>query len=146
MERIKISEHFYLDEVVCPEIYNKCTGISASFFSERVILGVEKLRRALDKPISINTWAQGGQFKYSGIRPMDCKEGAKWSDHKFGHAADIRIDGIHSFDIQAYLEQNWSEYSPFFTAIEKHTDGWTHVSDRFIPGWDKSKVFWIPIQ
>lgn len=145
MDRIKITDHFFLDEVISPEIYKQCGMMSASFISERLIFGVEKLRRALDKPITINNWMFGGEFKHSGLRPMDCAEGAKWSDHKFGHAMDIKIAGMHSFDVQIYIEQHWLDYSQFFTAVEKHTDGWTHVSDRFIPGWDKSKVFWITV-
>lgn len=146
MERIKITEHFYLDELVEPGIFNECREKAISFLSERLVLGIEKLRRALAKPITINTYYLGGQYKNSGLRSINCEEGAKWSDHKFGHAFDIRVDGIHSIDVQRYIEENWQEYNAFFTAIEKSTVGWTHLSDRFIPGWDKSKIFWIPIQ
>jgi len=143
---IKISEHFGLEEFVAPEIFNQCKEIAISFISERLVQGVEQLRKTLGKPIVINNWVSGGQFKNSGLRSFDCPEGAKWSDHKFGHAADLKITGLDSLEVQEYLSKNWAKFNQFFTSIEKGTVGWTHVSDRFIPGWDKANPFWIPIK
>jgi len=143
---LKISDHFTLEEYIPPEIFKLAGEKAVSFISERLILGNEKLRRTLGKSITINNWKSGGDFKNSGLRSWSCKEGAKFSDHKYGHATDLKVDGMHSFEVQKFLADHWLEYNMFFTAIEKGTDGWTHVSDRYIPGWDKSKPFWIPIQ
>lgn len=132
MDRIKATDHFYIDELVCPEIYNEFKGDSLIFVKKNIIQGIEKIRRYFDKPITVCNWATGGQFKYRVLRPFDCKEGAKYSQHKFGNAIDFSISGINSLEIQEEIIKNWSEFSVFFTTIENATIGWTHLDDRFL--------------
>lgn len=36
----------------------------------------------------INNWKAGGQYEFSAFRPADYKEGAMYSDHRFGMASD----------------------------------------------------------
>lgn len=142
----KLSDHFIVQEFIPPEIYNRFGDASAMFIDERLVQFAEKLRRTLDKPCLINNWHSGGAFKNSGLRSFSCTEGAAFSDHKFGHAIDIKVANMSGPEVAEFLEKHWSDYNMLITSIEKGTPSWTHVSTRFVPGFDRSKINWIPFQ
>ena len=131
-ERIKVSEFFYLDELVAPEIYHKWGAKSIYFLDRSLIIGLVALRKMTDAPIYINNWGIGGARKYSGLRPKDCLVGSKFSQHKFGRAFDIRSKLYSPAELRAILD----EYATFFvgngliTGYELDTDTWTHIENR----------------
>ena len=75
MERYKISENFYLDEVMHPEVYKRFGKKSRWFIDQRLIDIVQYIRTETGKPITINTWFDGGEFKERGLRNPRTKTG-----------------------------------------------------------------------
>lgn len=80
-ENVKITEHFKVKEFACKD------GSPVVFIDEYLVTILEILRSKLGKPIIIT----------SGYRTPDWNakcNGAKYSYHMRGMAADIRVDGM----------------------------------------------------
>ena len=81
---LKISEHFKVKEYACKD------GSQIVFVDEHLRLLLEVLRRKIGKPVIIT----------SGYRTPTWNakcNGAKYSYHMRGMAADIRVDGMEIF-------------------------------------------------
>ena len=53
----------------------------------------ENLALKSDKPLVINNWFNGGNYAYSGLRPLSGGVGAFNSLHRYGAAVDIKCAG-----------------------------------------------------
>jgi hypothetical protein len=126
---MKLTDHFFLQEFVPPEIYS-VYGVNSQWFIDRgLVLSVEQLRVDLAKPITINNWHTGGSYKNSGFRTPDVTVGGKLSQHRFGRAMDLKIHGMHPEEVRAYLRIYFEKYG--ITTIEKDTPTWVHIDKRY---------------
>jgi uncharacterized protein YcbK (DUF882 family) len=133
MERIKLTEHFYLDEYIPKEIYLSFYSKSKWFLDPRLPILVEEIRKIFGIPLSINDWHQGGKFNYSGYRPPSSTVGATYSQHKFGRAADLHFNGVSSYEpIRNQIRKNFFKLKEYgLTTIEQDTEGWLHIDTRW---------------
>jgi hypothetical protein len=99
-------------------------------------------------PAIINTWNMSryielmGYIQYAGYRPMDCEEGAAFSQHKFGRAFDIKFPHLNSLSreakvreydsIRGWLAMNKNNYPELREALRGLEYGitWLHVDTR----------------
>ena len=109
MSKIKVSENFYLDEFIDPTTYNKFGINSLRYIDENIIKAVQYLRTALDMPITVNNWATGGPYQESGLRNFETSTGAKYSAHKFGKAADLKIGKLTSYEMCNLVKKHEEE-------------------------------------
>lgn len=141
-KRIKVVDNFYLDELIHPDFYDG-TKRPMRFLDMRVVYGLQFLRDKAGEPFTVNNWAVGGRFKFSGLRPMDSSEGAKYSAHKYARAFDPKCasgpEKIHQI-----IRENEGELiqSQRITRVEKieYTPTWAHI-DNFYTGMDQIKFF-----
>ena len=135
MNRIAISENFFLDEFIPPEIYTARGSQSIQLLDMRIIMGVQKLRELANVPFTVNNWARGGRFKERGLRSANTTTGARWSQHKYGRAVDIDPQGITIAQLFAILKANekWFIERSFITTVENisATPSWLHVDCRY---------------
>ena len=154
MERIALTKHLYLDEVIDPFTYftEKDNGISKIDLKLTPIF--ELLRNLYDKPLPINNWwnyaIESGINKnsteaellafsdyiddnrhihqWSGYRSPKCKIGAKYSTHKLGQALDPKGNQLEMYKIVMKREKLF--YKMGLREIEdpKITNGWLHIS------------------
>lgn len=86
-----IPEHFQLQELFPQdfyEIYYPQRGANLwELIDVRVLQVLDGLREVYGS-IIVNDWMWGGTNNYRGYRPPDCKIGARFSQHRFGRAAD----------------------------------------------------------
>ena len=140
MTRVKLTHHFFLDEFVCPEIYSARGGQSAQMIDMRIIMAAQYLREQLGKPITINNWWNGGQYHESGLREFNTRTGAKWSQHKFGRAIDVKVAGMTPREFYAAVmsHENYLIENQLVTTIENiaSTPTWVHLDCRYT-GLDK---------
>lgn len=99
MNRVKISDSFFLDEFIDPVTYDRFGAKSQRYIDPNIIKAAQYLRSITGIPITINNWATGGAYKESGLRNFETSTGAKYSAHKFGRAADLKIGDLTSFDM-----------------------------------------------
>ena len=80
------STYFKIAELVAPEILlTEKEDDLWEKFGEKRIRHLDLLRENFSDKIAVN----GNGRKYSGLRTMDCKEGAPKSKHKFYEAFDL---------------------------------------------------------
>ena len=132
-KRIKISDNFYLDEFVCPEIYQIFKKKSIWFIRPEII-AINEFLRSRHGACTINTWGAGGGDKYSALRPFNCRIGAAYSEHKFGGATDSSFANSTADEVREDIITNWKTlYRPLgLTTIEANVS-WVHIDIRHIP-------------
>jgi hypothetical protein len=135
MQRIKVSSHFFLDELVPPSIYSRWGERAMTFVDYRIVLALDHLRDLIDKPIIVNNWINGGQYKESGLREFTTTTGARMSQHKFGRAMDIKVAGMTPKQVHAIILENEKFFiqNQLITTLENadYTKTWTHIDCRF---------------
>lgn len=129
--------NFNLKEFVDPKTYAKW-GVSSIWQIDVRLVPIAQVLRDHYGPVRINDWAWGGKYQDSGYRPKDCKIGAALSQHRRGCAIDVKIKGVLSREVRAYIRENFDKtFKPLgLTTIEKDTKGWVHLDTRYtgLPG------------
>jgi len=157
MQRVKLSPNFYLDELVCPEMYQHFGEKARWFIRPEAIRILQHLRDRF-RIMTINNWSQYGTvsaemylafdsaialkyFTQSGLRPwfitIDGKQllnpvGAQFSQHKFGSAFDPKFTNATPAEVRLDIIKHFaSTYKPLgLTTIEANTKGWLHFDCR----------------
>lgn len=140
MNRVKITPNFYLDEFIDPSIYATRGERSINLMDYRIIKFTQWLRELTGAPIIVNNWASGGQYKESGLRRANTMTGAKWSQHKYGRAVDLKCSTMKPrelFDVILKYE-DYVIKEQLCTTIENtlFTPTWLHCDCRYT-GMDK---------
>jgi len=158
MQRVKISQNFYLDEVVCPEIYTLFGAASRWFIRPEVIAILQELRNRFGVTM-VNNWSQKGKvsadvflqmpkikqlsyFTGSGLRSFNSNIGARNSLHKYGAAADAKFINATAEDARNNIIKHFhSIYKPLgLTTIELNTEGWLHFDIRNTGTYELMKI------
>jgi hypothetical protein len=130
MDRIKITDNFYLDEFVHPKIYDVFKEKSRLYVSQKLIDLVQLIRENYGEPIYINTWGNGGKRINSGLRDYKNPLGKlNRSRHYYGLCADLTTNDIDA--LQKHIKENKELYfSHGLRIIEDfdYTKTWCHIS------------------
>lgn len=125
--------HFDIEELVPPETLQglgeaKCWWL----FDQDGLKTLDALREAFDRPLVINDWKWGGLLRYSGFRPPSCTEGAEFSQHRFGRAFDVKVEGKQSLELSDQLRAHIRQFRHRYTWIRcLETDiTWCHIDGR----------------
>ncbi len=128
---MKLSRDFHLHEFVPPEVYNAYGDRAVWFLDPRIITLAQFLRERFRTPVVINNWFSGGNYRYSGYRDPLSEVGAMFSQHKFGRAIDIKVQGIEPENIREDIRLHWPDYREAgLTTIEEGTQTWVHLDCR----------------
>lgn len=115
-------------ELVDQKTFEKFGTESWKFFRPELLQTLDELRNLFASPITINDWRDGGNYTWSGLRTQDCYIGAKWSPHRFGMAADIKVRGMAAKDVQkSILQLAKAGNLKKLRRMELETLTWTHV-------------------
>ena len=88
----QITAHFKVKEFRCHD------GSDTIFASQELVEVLEKIRTHFGKPVVINSGYRTDAYN------AKTKDAAKYSQHLYGLAADIRISGVTPKQIAAYAE------------------------------------------
>ena len=88
----KVSTHFKVSEFACTD------GSDAVFISTELVKVLQNIRIHFGKPVHINS-------AYRTHTKNKAVGGATYSQHLYGMAADIHIDGVSPKEIAAYAEK-----------------------------------------
>lgn len=126
----RVSKNFILEEFLPEEMFeSKIAHIR--FIDLRLINLVQSIRDYTHRPTTINNWHYTpiDNYNFSGFRPPSCDIGSPGSMHRYGMAADIKIDGMEALEVQEMiLEKYIDEFKKFgLTRIEVDTPTWTHL-------------------
>lgn len=130
MQRIKITNDFYLDEFIHPNIYNRFKSNSRLYINQTLVELVQLIRDNYGEAININTWARGGNRINSGVRDYFKPLGKlNRSRHYYGLCADLTTADIKK--LQKHVDDNKDYYYDFgLRVIEdfRYTKTWLHIS------------------
>ena len=147
MERFKLSNNFYLDELVPPELYLQYGHNAHWFIRKEVVCILQRLRNRFG-PIIVNNWSDGGKitakeflelpefeklirFSESGFRLPTTQTGAPLSFHKYGAAADTKFLKAMVEEVKEDIIKDFHYYKELgLTTIEKNTTNWLHFDIR----------------
>jgi hypothetical protein len=131
---MKISKHFDFEELVPPSIWKTYGIASRQFLRPELITSLDLLRDILGRPVTVNNWHAGGAYKESGYRLPDTRTGARYSQHKFGAAADVKVPGMTPREVLAVILNNQQRFiEAGLTTYENpdFTPTWLHVDCRW---------------
>jgi len=125
---MKLSKNFSLEELVHPDFINMLGDRAAHLINPRLVDTCQALRDQVQTGITINDWHRGGNFKFSGLRPLDSTVGAKRSMHKTGKAADLKFTGLTAEKVYYHILNNQDKY-PYIIRMESidYTPSWIHI-------------------
>lgn len=90
---LKLSEHFKVREFYCRD------GSDPIFVDTELVEILEKIRTHFNKPVTITS-----AFRTASWNAKQ-KNAAKYSQHLYGKAADIRVQGISVEQVYAYADK-----------------------------------------
>lgn len=130
-DRIRVSDNFYADEFINPELYDKYGPERClRMINPLCIYAAQWWREYWGQSVFLNNWARGGYFKNCGLRIV---KGTKPSIHCFGNAIDPRSPGIKSYDWSSAIRENKKELQDMgLIWVEDPTytigkgEGWSH--------------------
>lgn len=116
----KLSEHFKVREFRCMD------GSDPVFIDTELVDILEKIRVHFDKPVTITSAFRTASYNAT------IKNSAKYSQHLYGKAADIQVQGISVEQVYAYADKllvgrgGVGIYPPGLG----RANGWVHVDVR----------------
>lgn len=136
--------YFKLEELVCPHVYNTYGDAAWSFFDQRLIATLEKIRERINRPIIINNWKEGRQYSQRGFRCIQCelvqdaiRDGKLYvSAHMTGQAIDFEVQGMVAEEVRQWIIKN-QNILPWPIRLEDDVS-WIHLDTRDA---DKGKVY-----
>lgn len=87
----KLSDNFKVKEFACSD------GSDPIFVAPKLVTILQKIRKHFGKPVHINS-------AYRTVSKNKAVGGASYSQHLYGIAADIRIDGVSPKEVAKYAE------------------------------------------
>jgi hypothetical protein len=139
---MKVSEHFFIEEFVPPEIFKQFGSNSIWFIDPKIIKVAEFFRTFFKVPITINDWHTGGHYKESGYRTPDTTTGSKYSQHKRGSACDLKLPNFDYHELRKIIIANENTFlGAGVTTVESDTPTWLHVDCRYT---GLNKILFVP--
>ena len=124
-------KYFKIYELVPPTVYQERGHKAWELLDENLLRVIDELRNIFGSA-TINSWKWGGEFKWSGLRTANCKIGSKYSQHRFGRAADMKFKNISPKEVRAIIKNDarfWGRVMGI-KCIENKTPSWLHVDVR----------------
>jgi hypothetical protein len=129
-------KYFALNEVVYPGAIQARGEKAWELMDDRILRGADWLREKFG-PCVINGKFGGKGFTESGLRDPFTTTGAKFSQHKFGRALDLKFLKVSVTEVYDYIIRNPTEARENgITTVEdiRDTKGqWLHVDCRLLP-------------
>jgi len=137
----KVSKNFWLAELLPPELFKNPRVMPIWYLTEFLATVPQKLRDELARPITVNSWFNGGSYSYSGLRLPETDVGAKLSLHRFGLAVDVKVEGISPQEVVDFVKSHRIKL-PEITAYERTSDTptWCHLDGRRTGSYDLLEV------
>lgn len=130
--------HFKIEEFVDQPTFKKLGSNSLIVMDPRILKIADGIRDYFGKPVIINNWHAGGSYENRGFRSPESKTGAHYSQHRFGRAIDLTVEGMTAEMVRNIIINN-QEVHPFnlITAMELGVS-WVHADVRMV---DKASIY-----
>ena len=128
-------KHFSVKELVTPDIYEARGEKALELIDVRIVMILDHLREALDKPITVNSWSWGGHYSQSGLRDVEHYGTAEkyfnsFSQHKYGRGVDFRVEDMTADEVRQYIYDHKDEGALKYVTFVEEDVSWVHVDVR----------------
>ena len=104
------------------------------FADQRLLDWLAWFREAIDRPVIVNTYGEGGHFTQRGYRCNLCPiimdktidREMYLSAHTRFQAVDFNVNGMTDDEVKKWIDDHKTEM-PHRIRIEKNTTGWNHI-------------------
>jgi hypothetical protein len=130
MNRITLTDNFFLDEYISKELYlkfEKKPHILIGLLDRRLVMADQMLREQFG-PVIINNWWNGGERNWSGVRTSDSPYYSLTSQHSYGRASDKIFTDATAEEVRKYIKGMYEELG--ITCIEENVS-WVHSDVRW---------------
>ena len=93
-------QHFRIEELVDRKTFEKWGQQCWMFLNPYALQSLDGIRNYFSRPVIANNWIFGGQSEWRGLRPSYCMIGATYSQHRFGNAFDIDVEGVEAEEVR----------------------------------------------
>ena len=128
----KLKQNFSIKELVCSHCYEKFKESAWQFLSTELLSTLYTLRYVIfDKPMTVNTWYNGGSLSQRGLRCNMCqlvrdKKSVYISAHILGKAIDFNVAGYTTEQIYDKIRKNIDKFE-YPIRMEITGGNWNHV-------------------
>lgn len=127
-------DNFRAHELVCPHVYRKYGERSLTFADLRLIKWLSWFREAIDRPVIVNTYGDGGTMTQRGYRCNLCSlvkdktlaDEMYLSAHTRFQAVDFNVPDMNDEEIRQWIVRH-KDKMPVNIRIEANSVGWVHV-------------------
>jgi hypothetical protein len=135
-------KNFATHEFVPKSTYIARGEKAIELMDRELLIFIDKLREALDKPITINNWKWGGTFSFRGLRTEESEFYSRYSQHSYGKALDFDVQGMSGEEVRQWIIKNRElAWVKPITFIEDAVN-WVHVDTR--PTENDGLIVWNP--
>lgn len=137
-------------QLVPKAVYEKRGVKALALIDDRLLTFIDTLRGNLGVPLTVNNWANGGNYSQSGLRDIrhygtQAKMDRSFSQHKYGNALDFRSSKMPAQEIRQHIIENKGLY-PMVSFMEVgiswvHCDCRTRLTDQQIQYWSPTEGF-----
>jgi hypothetical protein len=120
--------HFTIKELAPQKVIDSLEEeLTWQQFDSRLLWTLDAIREYFNRKVFVN---------YAGLQNRGLRSSKnssiEWSQHCAGRAVDFEIDGLTDNTVREIIISKQKEVPAFrfITAIEKDTDGWTHIDVR----------------
>lgn len=142
-ERYKISRNFYLDELMHPYPLSVLKNKAEWLLDPKLVHAVQFIRDYFGKIVIINNHYHGGSLENRGFRPCNSTVGGKFSQHRFGRAADLTVKGYDAEELRQVIKDNQPLFSDNHINAVENKVNWLHIDCRNT-GLDGAVMFFNP--
>jgi len=122
-------EHFSIQELVPPKVHADRGDKAWELLDERALITLDKLRKQFGS-MTVNSWAFGGDRKWSGLRTEDSPYYSPYSQHAFGRAFDVLFAKATADEVRRWILANdHLQSTAHITALEMGVS-WLHFDVR----------------
>lgn len=121
------AKYFKIEELVPKQILELGEDLCWSFIDSRLIESLDAIREHFNKPVIVNNWSTGGKFSQRCLRTSE-SVGVKWSQHRFGRAADFDVVGMTAAQVRKEILANTYKF-PYIQVMEDDVN-WVHIDVR----------------
>lgn len=124
--------NFQALELVDKQTFDRFNGDIWFLFNQKALISLDGIRNYFKKPVIVNNWYWNGKFQYRGFRTRECPEWSQYSQHSFGNAFDLDVEGMSADEVrQVIIENKEDSHFELITCLEVNIS-WVHFDCRNI--------------
>jgi hypothetical protein len=123
---------FRIEELVPPDVFQRFGQGAWMLLQPNALIMLDAIRHFYNVSVTVNDWLWGGRFSLRGFRPPTVTIGAAFSQHRFGGAFDLDVEGVPAGQVRQDILTHKDTHFHLINCLEADVN-WVHFDVRNIP-------------